>query len=210
MKNVHVIEHPLLQHRLNMMRDERTVPSEFRRHMFEASRLMAYEMWRDLKTKTVKISTPLEETKVKLIDQELCVISIMRAGNGMLDAFLDVLPFSSVGHIGIYRDKFVHSTIEYYFRLPKVVKNKPICLVDPLLATGATIIAAVERLKQYDVGPIRLACLIAAPEGIKQVHEVHPDLKIYTLSIDRKLNEKGYILPGVGDAGDRLYNTVDH
>jgi uracil phosphoribosyltransferase len=138
----------------------------------------------------------------------MLLLSVMRAGNGMLSGMLRILPFATVAHIGIYRDRFISSTVEYYLRLPKVVKGKRVLVLDPLLATGDTICAAIDRLKEYEVGPIRCACLLVSPQGLAKVAEVHPDVQVYTLGIERDLDEKGYLRPGLGDAGDRLYDTV--
>ena len=168
---------------------------------------MAYEMTRELKTKPTKIKTPLEEISIPTLDETVCLVSIMRAGNGMLDGFLDMIPLACVGHVGIYRDKFIENTVEYYFKLPSDAKGRRVLLLDPMLATGGTAISAVDRLKEYGVGSITMACLLASPEGLAAMNHAHPDVRVVTLSVDRKLNEKGYILPGLGDAGDRLYGT---
>ena len=206
--NVHVLQHPVLQHHLSTLRKKETRPTEFRRLMAEMSKLMAFEVTRDHSLQTLSIETPFETMDAPFLEQRMVVVSIMRAGNGMLDGVLQVLPNAGAGHIGIYRDKFVKSTIEYYFRLPNDVEGKSVLLLDPLLASGNTAVAAISRLKQYGVGPICFVCFLAAPEGIQAVREEHPDTPIYCLSVERQLNEKGYILPGLGDAGDRLYNTV--
>lgn len=207
MKNVKVIAHPLLQHKLTLLRDKNTQPWEFRSVMSELASLMAYEVTREIKVGEVEIETPLEKTSGLKVRSDLVLVSIMRAGNGMLEGLLRMLPFAAVGHIGIYRDKFINNTVEYYFRLPKDVKGKEILIADPLCATADTAVAALERLKQYGVGKIRFMCIVGSPQGLKRLSEAHPDIEIFTLSIDRELNEKGYILPGLGDAGDRLYGT---
>ena len=208
MKNVIVIEHPVLQHKLTVMRDKNAPSLVFRRTLNEASRLLAYEVTRDLETKEVDVETPLEKTKGKMIKEDLIIVPIMRAGLGMMDGFLDALPFASVGHVGIYRDKLMNHTVEYYFKLPPNHKGKKVLLVDPLLATGDTAIATINRLKEYGVGQIRMVTLLSATVGINKIVERHPDVEIYTASVERELNDKGYLLPGLGDAGDRLFQTL--
>ncbi len=205
---VHLIRHPILQHHLSNLRRKETRPTEFRRLMTEMSKLIAYEVTRDQELRLEPIETPFEAMDAPFLAHRMVVVSIMRAGNGMLEGVLQAIPNAGVGHIGIYRDKFIHSTVEYFFRLPADVEGRAVLLLDPLLATGATAVAAIARLKQYGVGPIRFVCLLASPEGLALVKEAHPDVDVACLSIERQLNEKGYILPGLGDAGDRLYNTV--
>lgn len=205
--NLKLIKHPLIDHKMAQLRDRATPPERFRRVMRDLSRLMAYELTRELKTKAVKIHTPLEDASFSVLDETVYVVSVMRAGNGMLDGFLDMLPLTRVGHVGIYRDKFINNTVEYYFKVPTEAKGKNIILLDPMLATGATAISAIDRLKEFGVRHITMACLLVAPEGLKAINAAHPDVSVVSLSLDRKLNEKGYILPGLGDAGDRLYGT---
>jgi uracil phosphoribosyltransferase len=205
--NCRVIQHPLIDHKMAQLRDITTQPERFRRVMRDLSRLMAYEMTRELKTKSTQIKTPLETVSLPTLDETVCIVSVMRAGNGMLDGFLDMIPLACVGHIGIYRDKFIDNTVEYYFKVPTQSKGMRVLMVDPMLATGGTSISAIDRLKEYGVGPIHMACLLSSPEGLQAMHEAHPDVLVTTLSVDRQLNEKGYILPGLGDAGDRLYGT---
>ncbi|KAB8029933.1 uracil phosphoribosyltransferase [Fluviispira multicolorata] len=207
-KNIHIINHPLLTHLLSTLRKKETNSSEFRRVLSEMSRLMAYECSRDLTLKTFPIETPLEKTDSSFICEDVTIVSVMRAGMGMLDGFMQMFPLSKVGHIGIYRDKFLNNTVEYYFRLPDDIEGNKVFLLDPLLATGATVVAAIERLKQYGVKEVRFNCLLASPEGIEILQNVHPDVQIYCLSIERTMNEKGYLLPGLGDAGDRIYGTI--
>lgn len=204
----HLIDHPVLQHYLSTLRKKDTSPAEFRRIVYQMSFLMVYEATKDLSLKEVEIVTPMETTQGKIIQDKVIIVSILRAGNGMLAGLLDALPFASVGHIGIYRDKFLQTTVEYYFRLPNDMEKKKIFLCDPLLATADTAMAAINRLKDYDVGPIRLICLISSKEGIKKLKQKHPDVEIYTSCIERELNADGFLLPGVGDAGDRLYGTL--
>jgi uracil phosphoribosyltransferase len=205
--NCRLIQHPLIDHKMSQLRDITTQPERFRRVMRDLSRLMAYEMTRELKTKPAKVRTPLEEVTLPVLDETVCVVSVMRAGNGMLDGFLDMIPLACVGHIGIYRDKFIDNTVEYYFKLPTHSKGMRVLMVDPMLATGGTAISAIDRLKEYGVGQITMACLLSSPEGLQAMQEAHPDVLVTTLSVDRQLNEKGYIMPGLGDAGDRLYGT---
>lgn len=207
MKNIIKIKHPVIEHKLAFLRDERTDSAEFRRIVVELTRFLGFEATKDLSLKEETIQTPIDKAKVKKIDKAPVVVSIMRAGNGMLDAMLTLLPFCSAGHIGIYRDKFINNTVEYYFKLPEDVKGREILLVDPLLATGDTAVASIDRLKQYEVGPIKLLTLLCSEIGSSRVHEFHPDVDIYTLNGDEGLNEKGYLVPGLGDAGDRLFGT---
>ncbi len=207
-KRYQVITHPVLQHKLTILRKKETRHAEFRRVLSEASSILAYEATRDLKVSQVEIETPFERTQQPLVDEKIIVISIQRAGNGMLEGVLEMLPFARVGHIGIYRDKWIKSTVEYYFRIPENCRGLRTFLVDPLLATGDTAVAAIDRLKQYEVGPIAFVCLLASPEGIESLHAAHPDVQIITTHVDRQLSSKGYILPGLGDAGDRLFDTL--
>jgi uracil phosphoribosyltransferase len=203
-----VVDHPVIRHKLAVLRDQRTSSMSFRNIIQEISQLLAYEATRDLQTVPVTIETPLERATGEHIAEHPVVVSVMRAGMGMLDGMLKILPFATVGHIGIYRDRFIQSTVEYYLRLPKDVKGKRVLLLDPLLATGDTACAALTRLKQFEVGPIRYLCFLSSPEGLARMNREHPDVEIYTLSVERGLDERGYLLPGVGDAGDRLYDTV--
>jgi uracil phosphoribosyltransferase len=208
MSDYYLVSHPVVKHKLSILRDKKTSALSFRLIMEELSQLLAYEATRDLGTKKARVETPLEIADTEMISEELVVVAIMRAGNGMLSGMLRILPFATVGHIGIYRDRFIKSTVEYYLRLPKNVEGKRILLLDPLLATGDTACAAIDRLKEYNVGAIRYVCLLASPEGVKTLKSHHPDVEIYTMSVERQLNERGYLLPGLGDAGDRLYDTV--
>jgi uracil phosphoribosyltransferase len=207
-KNVKVIDHPIIQHKLGIIRDKNTTPHGFRQIFSELSQVLAYECTHDLKMAAVETETPLQKTKVKRIGEDVTIACILRAAEGMLPGFVQALPFARVGHIGIYRDKFMNQTVEYYFKLPAEIKGKRLFLLDPLLATGDTCLAALDRLKQYEVGPIRVITLLTAKVGIQKVLDAHPDVEIYTLSVEEGLNEKGYLLPGLGDAGDRLFGTV--
>ncbi len=205
---VNVLNHPVLHHKLSILRDKNTDSVQFRQVFMELSQLLTYEATRDLQLRRTQISTPLQKTMGLFIKDKIALVSIMRAGNAMLDAMMKVLPFAAVGHIGIYRDKVINNTIEYYFRLPQDIKDHRVLLVDPLLATGDTAIAAVDRLKQYGAKRIEFVCLLASPLGLKKLCRAHPDIDVCTLSIEKSLDKRGYILPGLGDAGDRLYNGL--
>jgi uracil phosphoribosyltransferase len=206
--NITVLDHPLVQHKLTLLRRKETTTSEFRRLMRELSLLMAYEVTRDRPTETVAIETPLEAMQAPLLSgKKLCFVPILRAGNGMLDGMLDLVPSARVGHIGLYRDPTTLVPVEYYLKLPDDVRDRQVVVIDPMVATGHSAAAAISRLKQAGVTQISFACLIAAPEGIGALADAHPDLPIYVAAIDRQLNEHGYICPGLGDAGDRLYGT---
>lgn len=207
---INVIQHPVLQHKLALLRDKNISSMIFRQIVEEMSQMLAYEATRDLKTKPETVVTPLEKTLAPKINEKLMVVAILRAGLGMLNGMAKILPFATIGHIGIYKDRFVNATVEYYLRLPKNVKGQSVLLLDPMLATGDTACAAIERLKEYGVGKIKLITLLAASPGIKKINTLFPDVEIYTVNIERELNQKGYILPGIGDAGDRLYDTIHH
>lgn len=209
MNQVRVLKHPVLQHKLSTLRNKNVTPYLFRRTLIETSRLLAYEATADLALQEVEIETPLEKTQGSRIKDELICVPIMRAGLGMLDGFLDALPFAKVGHVGIYRDKLMNHTIEYYFKLPEQHKGNKVLLIDPLLATGDTALATIDRLKEYEVGSIRMVTLLSCELGLNKLFERHPDVDVFTVSVERDLNEKGYLLPGLGDAGDRLFNTQD-
>ena len=204
------MNHPVLQHKLSLLRDKNISSMAFRQIVEEMSQLLAYEATRDLKTELASVETPLEKTKSLKIAEPLMLVAILRAGLGMLNGMMKILPFATVGHMGIYRDRFINATVEYYLRLPKNVKNQKILLLDPMLASGDTACAAIERLKEYGVGKIRLITLLAAPQGVAKINELFPEVEIFTVNVERELNKKGYILPGMGDAGDRLYDTIHH
>ena len=206
-KKVIEISHPLIEHKLAFLRDKKTDSAEFRRIIVELTKLVGFEATKDLELVETEIETPISKAKVRKIAHPPVIVSIMRAGNGMMESMLSLLPFASAGHIGIYRDKFIDNTVEYYFKLPEDVVGKEVLLIDPLLATGDTAIASIDRLKQYNVGRIKLLTILTCQEGIGRVHNFHPDVDIYTLSAKEELNEKGYLVPGLGDAGDRLFNT---
>ncbi|MBN8747825.1 Uracil phosphoribosyltransferase [Xylophilus ampelinus] len=208
MSNVHVIDHPLVQHKLSLMRRKDASTNSFRRLLNELSMLMAYEVTRDMPMQDIEIETPLETMTTKVIDgKKLVLVSILRAGNGILEGMLSVVPGARVGHIGLYRDPKTLTAVEYYFKMPSEMDSRDIIVVDPMLATGNSASAAVERLKELSPKSIKFVCLLACPEGIKTLQEAHPDVPIYTAAIDRQLNEHGYILPGLGDAGDRIFGT---
>jgi uracil phosphoribosyltransferase len=205
---VTVADHPLVQHKLALLRRASTSTVSFRTVVRELSLLLAYEATRDLPLETLEIDTPLERTTVAMISgKKLCLISILRAGNGILDGMLELLPSARVGHIGLYRDPATLQPVEYYMKLPEDMDQREAILVDPMLATGHSAAAAVARVKQTGAKSIRFICLLAAPEGIKAFHAEHPDVPVFTAAIDRGLDDHGYIRPGLGDAGDRLYGT---
>ncbi len=205
---VTVVEHPLVQHKLGLMRAKQTPTPEFRRLMREISLLLAYEVTRDLPLTSARIETPLTETRVaKLEGKTMVLISILRAGNGLLEGMLDLVPSARVGHIGLYRDPKSLVAVEYYFKVPEQLGDRLVVVVDPMLATGNSGIAAVSRLKEAGAQDIKFVCLLAAPEGIAALHGAHPDVPIVTAALDERLDDHGYIVPGLGDAGDRLYGT---
>ena len=206
--NVHVIDHPLVQHKLSLMRNKEASTNSFRRLLNELSTLMAYEVTRDVPMQEVEIETPLEKTTARVIDgKKLVFVSILRAGTGILDGMLSVVPGARVGHIGLYRDPKTLMAVEYYFKMPQDMHERDVIVLDPMLATGNSAIAAVERLKELHPKSIKFVCLLTCPEGIRALQKAHPDVPIYTAAIDRELNEHGYILPGLGDAGDRMFGT---
>jgi uracil phosphoribosyltransferase len=205
---VTVIDHPLLKHKLGYLRDKNTGSSEFRELMKEISRILAHEVMRDWsEMREVLVETPIAQTKVERISNAPVVVSIMRAGNGMLDAVLSMIPFASAGFIGIYRDKFVNNTVEYYFKMPADIKGKMAILCDPLVSTADTMIAAIDRLKSYEVKKIRILSILCSEFALEKIHHFHPDVDILTLNIEKEINSLGYLVPGLGDAGDRLYQT---
>ena len=208
MSNVHVINHPLVQHKLTLMRRKDASTNSFRRLLNELSSLMAYEVTRDVPMQDIEIETPLETMTSKVIDgKKLVLVSILRAGNGILEGMLSVVPGARVGHIGLYRDPKTLTAVEYYFKMPSEMQDRDIIVVDPMLATGNSAVAAVERLKEMRPKSIKFVCLLAAPEGVATLQAAPPDVPIYTAAIDRELNDHGYILPGLGDAGDRIFGT---
>ena len=208
MSNVHLINHPLVQHKLTLMRRKDASTNTFRTLLNELSSLMAYEVMRDMPLQEIEIETPLEKMKSRVIDGKKVVLaSILRAGNGFLDGMLQVIPGARVGHVGLYRDPKTLQAVEYYFKMPSEMEERDVIVLDPMLATGNSAVAAVTRLKQTKPRSIRFVCLVTCPEGLKTFHDTHPDVPVYTPSIDRGLNEHGYIVPGLGDAGDRIFGT---
>ena len=204
-----IIDHPLVQHKLTIMRQTKISTAKFRQLLKEIGILLAYEVTRDLPLKYQKIQTPMALMMAPMLaaEKKMVIVSIMRAGQGILDGILELIPSARVGHIGLYRDPTTLMAIEYYFKVPHDIEHRDVLIVDPMLATGNSAVAAVDRLKEVNSVSIKFLCLLAAPEGIKHFHEQHPDVPIYTAAIDEGLDEHGYIVPGMGDAGDRLYGT---
>ena len=208
MKNITLIEHPLVQNKLTLMRKKETSTAKFRNLMRELSLLLGYEVTRHLPTTTQTIETPLAQMEAPCLEgKQIALVSILRAGSGIVDGLLQLMPTAKVGHIGLYRDPQTHSVIEYYCKFPEDISNRRVLLVDPLLATGASAIVAVNRLKQAKPKSIQFLCVVAAPEGVRYFNEQHPDVSIYTAAVDEKLNDQKYIIPGLGDAGDRIFGT---
>ena len=206
--NLTIVSHPLVQHKLTLMRNKNTSTGDFRRLLREISLLLAYEVTRDLPLTTERIETPLMPMDAPVLEgKKLCFVSILRAGNGLLDGMLDLMPSARVGHVGLYRDPESLVAVEYYYKVPQEIGERLVIVVDPMLATGNSAIAAVERLKEGGAKHLKFVCLLAAPEGVKAFHQAHPEIAIYTAALDDELNDHGYILPGLGDAGDRLYGT---
>jgi uracil phosphoribosyltransferase len=207
-KNLHIVTHPLVQHKLALLRDKETSTNKFRDLLREISLLMGYELLRDLPTEEVEIETPLEKTKArKLAGKKLCIVSILRGGNGLVDGLLELMPSARVGHIGLYRDPETLGPVEYYLKFPDDLPNRKVVIVNPMLATGHSAVAAISRVHGADATDIRFLCIVASPEGIATVRESYPDVPIYTAAVDRSLTENGFILPGIGDAGDRIFGT---
>lgn len=208
MNNVHLIDHPLVQHKLTLMRRRQASTNSFRRLLNELAMLMTYEVTRDMPMQDLEIETPLETMTAKVIDgKKLVFVSILRAGNGILDGVLSVVPGARVGHVGLYRDPKTLTAVEYYFKMPANMHERDVVVVDPMLATGNSAIAAVDRLKECRPKSIKFMCLLTCPEGIAALHKAHPEVPIYAAAIDRQLSDRGYILPGLGDAGDRIFGT---
>ncbi len=206
--NVFVFDHPLIQHKVSLLRDENTSTKEFRELVSEIAMLMAYEVTRDLPMKEVKIKTPVAEANVKMLaGKQIAIVPILRAGLGMVDGMVELIPNVRVGHIGLYRDPVTVEPVEYYCKLPDDIAEREVILLDPMLATGGSASAAITFLKNRGIKNIKFMCLIAAPEGINRVTTDHPDVKIFCAAKDEKLNDHSYIIPGLGDAGDRLFGT---
>ena len=208
MSNVHVMDHPLIQHKIGIIRREETGSKDFRMMIGEIAMLMCYEATRDLKLQDVEIQTPIcKMTAKELAGKKLAVVPILRAGLGMVEGMLAMIPAAKVGHIGLFRDPETIEPVEYYCKLPADCEEREVFVVDPMLATGGSCIAAIQMLKNRGVKNIRFMCIIAAPEGVKKLQEAHPDVEVYIGALDEKLNEHGYIVPGLGDAGDRIFGT---
>jgi uracil phosphoribosyltransferase len=208
MNNLTVVDHPLVQHKLTLMRRTDTSTADFRRLLREISLLLAYEVTRDLPIELIDIATPVAPMRAPtLAGKKLCIISVLRAGNGILEGMLDLIPSARVGHIGLYRDPTTLEAIEYYFKVPEDIVERDVIVVDPMLATGNSAIAAVHRIKVREARTIKYVCLVAAPEGVAAFHADHPDVPIFTAALDERLDDHGYIVPGLGDAGDRLFGT---
>ncbi len=208
MEHVHVLDHPLLQHKLAILRDESTGVKDFRQVVSEIASLMCYEATRDLPLEEVEIKTPVATGRFKSIaGKKLAIVPVLRAGLGMVDGILTLIPSVKVGHIGLYRDPDTLEPVEYYCKMPTDIAEREVIILDPMLATGGSASAAIQLIKNYEVKHVKLMNIIAAPEGIERVHRDHPDVDIYVAAVDEKLNEHGYIVPGLGDAGDRIFGT---
>ncbi len=208
MANVHVFDHPLIQHKLSILRDKNTGTKEFRALVNEIAGLMCYEATRSLPTVEVEVETPICTAKCrKLAGKKLAIVPILRAGLGMVDAMVDLIPSAKIGHIGLYRDPETHEPVEYYCKLPEDIGNRQVYVVDPMLATGGSAVAAIDFLKKHGCKSIIMMNIIGCPEGIKTVQEAHPDVELYLAACDEKLNDHAYIVPGLGDAGDRIFGT---
>ena len=208
MEKVHILDHPLLQHKLSILRDENTGVKDFREVVSEIATLMCYEATRDLPLEEVEIKTPITTAKFKMIaGKKLAIVPVLRAGLGMVDGILTLIPSVKVGHIGLYRDPDTLEPVEYYCKMPTDIAERDVIILDPMLATGGSASAAIQFIKNYEVKHIKLMNIIAAPEGIERVHHDHPDVDIYCAALDEELNDHGYIVPGLGDAGDRIFGT---
>lgn len=207
-ENFNIVSHPLIEHKLTFIRDLNTSKKEFKELINEVAMLMAYEITKDFPLEEVEISTPICKTKGKILaGKKLVLVPILRAGIGMVDGILNLVPSARVGHIGLYRDESTLQPVSYYFKIPASSEDRDFILIDPMLATGGSAVAAADMLKNVGVKSIKFMCLIAAPEGVKRFCSAHPDIKVYAAALDERLNEKGYIVPGLGDAGDRLFGT---
>lgn len=203
-----IVDHPLVQHKLTLMRDKEQPTAYFRRLLRETALLLAYEVTRDLPLETKRVETPIEVMDAPVLaGKKLCFVSVLRAGNGLLEGMLDLLPSARVGHVGLYRDPETLEAVEYYYKVPQDIGERLVIVVDPMLATANSGIAALDRLKQGGARQLKFVCLLAAPEGVAAFTAAHPDVPLYTAALDRELNDHGYILPGLGDAGDRIYGT---
>ncbi|MBR3075440.1 MAG: uracil phosphoribosyltransferase [Bacteroidales bacterium] len=208
MSEVHLINHPMVQHKLSIMRQKETGSKDFRQLLKEISLLMGYEITRDLPLAEIEIETPISHMKAcRVLGRKLAIVPILRAGLGMVDGLLDLVPVAKVGHIGLYRDESTHKPVVYYCKLPEDIQDRLVIVTDPMLATGGSSCDALDMLKERGCSNIKLMCLVAAPEGIAKVQELHPDVDIFVAAIDERLNENAYIVPGLGDAGDRIFGT---
>ncbi len=207
MKNFEIVTHPLIEQKLRYLREKTTPNREFKKLLSEISYLMAFEITRDLKLKPVEIETPLEKTTAYEIDEHIAIVPILRAGLGMVDGILDLIPTAKVGHIGLYRDENTLQPKEYYCKLPKDISERLVILLDPMLATGHSVVYAIDLLKRHNVKHIKFVSVVASPQGVALLNSKHPDVQAYSAALDRGLNEHGYILPGLGDCGDRLFGT---
>lgn len=206
--NTFVVDHPMIQHKLTLMRRSRTPANEFRLLLREISMLLAYEVTRDMPLEMIEIETPLATMQAPVVaGKKLCLVSVLRAGGGILEGMLEILPAARVGHVGLYRDPVSLQAVEYYLKLPRDISERTAIVVDPMLATGNSAAAAVDQVKAAGCQSIKFVCLIAAPEGLKVFHDAHPDVPVYTAAVDSHLNDHGYIVPGIGDAGDRIFGT---
>ncbi len=208
MSNVYVMNHPLIQHKITMLRDKETTVKDFRELANEVALLMGYEATKDLELSDIKVETPITETTGKKIDKQVALVPILRAGLGMVDAIMSLIPAAKVGHVGLYRDPETHEPVEYYCKLPTDIEQRQVLVLDPMLATGGSAVAAIDFIKKRGARKIKLVNIIGAPEGVEAVQKAHPDVDIYIGALDEKLNEKCYIVPGLGDAGDRLFGTL--
>ena len=209
MSQLHIVDHPLIVHKLSIMRNKKTGSKDFRELLGEIAMLMGYELTRDLPLTDVEIETPLTRMTAKMISgKKLAIVPILRAGLGMVDGLESLIPVAKIGHIGLYRDPETHLPVEYYCKLPHDIEDRIVILVDPMLATGGSAVDALSMLKARGCKNIRFMCLVAAPEGVKKVQDAHPDVDIYTASLDECLNDHAYIVPGLGDAGDRIFGTL--
>ena len=208
MANVHIMDHPLIHHKLAVLRNKETSVKEFRELVNEISGLMCYEATRNLPLKEVDVETPVAVAKCKMLaGKKLAIVPILRAGLGMVDAMVDLIPSAKIGHIGLYRDPETHMPVEYYCKLPEDIENRVVFVVDPMLATGGSAVEAISAIKKHGGKDIYFLCIVAAPEGLERLYKSHPDVKIFVGNLDRQLNEKGYICPGLGDCGDRIFGT---
>ncbi len=208
MSKIYVMDHPLIKHKITMLRDERTTVKDFRELANEIALLMGYEATKDLELTDIKVKTPITETMGKTIDKQVALVPILRAGLGMVDALMSLIPAAKIGHVGLYRDPETHEPVEYYCKLPTDIEKRQVLVLDPMLATGGSAVAAIDFIKKRGAKKIKLVNIIGAPEGVEAVSKAHPDVDIYIGALDEKLNENCYIVPGLGDAGDRLFGTL--